>query len=73
MKRTSSAVALKRIDAIIVWIDTDLPVPVAPAISRCGIIARSAAIGRPAISLPSAIVSWLRAAANSSASMISRR
>ena len=36
---------------------TDLPAPVEPAISRCGIAARSATNGSPWIVLPSAIVS----------------
>ena len=36
---------------------TDLPAPVDPAISRCGIDARSAMYGSPWIVLPSASVS----------------
>ena len=36
---------------------TDLPVPVAPAISRCGMDARSATTGSPWMVLPSARVS----------------
>ena len=36
---------------------TDLPEPVVPATSRCGILARSMTTGRPAMSLPSASVS----------------
>ena len=36
-------------------IATDLPEPVVPAISRCGMRARSATIGWPEMSLPSAI------------------
>ena len=39
---------------------TDLPVPVAPAISRCGILARSATTGFPSRSRPSAIGSAAR-------------
>ena len=35
----------------------DLPAPVVPATSRCGILARSAPIARPATSLPSQTVS----------------
>ena len=35
----------------------DLPAPVVPATSRCGIFARSAPIARPATSLPSQTVS----------------
>jgi hypothetical protein len=37
-------------------IATDLPEPVVPATSRCGIFARSATIGLPVMSLPSAMV-----------------
>ena len=36
---------------------TDLPEPVVPAISRCGMRARSATIGWPPMSLPSASAS----------------
>ena len=36
---------------------TDLPEPVVPATSRCGMRARSATTGLPAMSLPSASVS----------------
>ena len=39
---------------------TDLPAPVDPAISRCGIVARSAMYGSPWIVLPSAMVSFER-------------
>ena len=35
---------------------TDLPEPVVPATSKCGIFARSATTGIPAISLPRAKV-----------------
>ena len=34
-------------------IATDLPEPVAPATSRCGIFCRSSTTGLPAMSLPS--------------------
>ena len=37
---------------------TDLPVPVEPAISRCGIVARSLTYGSPWIVLPRAIASF---------------
>ena len=40
-----------------VLIATDLPEPVVPAISACGIFAKSATTGSPAISLPSDKVS----------------
>ena len=36
---------------------TDLPDPVVPAISKCGILAKSATTGKPAMSLPMATVS----------------
>ena len=38
------------------WL-SDFPEPVVPATSACGIFARSDTIGRPLISLPSAMVS----------------
>ena len=44
---------------------TDLPAPVVPATSRCGILARSATAGWPLMSLPSARVSGALASANS--------
>jgi hypothetical protein len=54
--------------------DTDFPVPVAPATSTCGMRARSATIGLPTESLPSASVSFeVEALWNSSLSRISRR
>ena len=52
---------------------TDFPEPVAPAMSRCGILARSETSGRPETSLPSAIGSSALAPAQSSLSKISRR
>ena len=39
--RTSSGVARKRMLESMALTLTDLPVPVEPAISRCGIVARS--------------------------------
>ena len=44
-------------DMIIALMATDLPAPVEPAISRCGILARSAVTMRPLMSLPIASVS----------------
>jgi len=41
-------------DVMIVFTQTDLPEPVAPAISRCGIFARSVTTGCPSRSFPSA-------------------
>ena len=40
--RTSSGVARSKIEVIIVLMQVDLPAPVAPATSRCGILARFA-------------------------------
>ena len=52
---------------------TLLPEPVAPAISRCGIFARSTALAAPATSRPRANVSFDSAAVNSTSSRIRRR
>ncbi len=41
ISRTSSGVARNRMLVSIALMPTDLPVPVDPAISRCGIVARS--------------------------------
>ena len=43
-----------RIEVITELMHDDLPAPVAPAISRCGISARFTITGRPAMSLPNA-------------------
>ena len=51
---------------------TLLPVPVEPAMSRCGMVPRSAVTMRPLMSLPIASVSRDFDAANSSASITSR-
>jgi hypothetical protein len=51
--RTSSGVARIRIELMKLFRQTDLPEPVAPAISRCGILARLATSTRPSTSLPS--------------------
>ena len=50
-----SGVCLYKRDKIIVFIQTDLPEPVVPAISKCGIEARSPTMGVPDILLPKAI------------------
>ena len=55
--RTSCGVARSRIEDSIAFTQPDLPAPVVPATSRCGILARSAPIARPATSLPSHTVS----------------
>ena len=54
--RTSSGVALYRIDMIMELIMTLLPEPVEPAISRCGMDSSAATLMRPLMSLPSGIV-----------------
>ena len=51
---------------------TDLPLPVDPAISRCGIEFISVVIRRPLMSLPSAMVSFDFEAENSGLSTTSR-
>ena len=58
ISRTSSGVARYRMLVSMPFMLTDLPAPVDPAISRCGIIARSAMYGSPWIVLPSATVSF---------------
>ena len=50
--RTSSGDRVIRIDMISVFRHTLFPVPVRPAISRCGIFARSTTSGRPDTSFP---------------------
>ena len=57
MSRTSSGVARKRMLESIAFTLTDLPAPVEPAMSRCGIVARSLTNGSPWMVLPSASVS----------------
>ena len=52
---------------------TDLPEPVVPATSRCGMRARSATMGSPPIDLPSAIGNAASVERKASASKISRR
>ena len=58
ISRTSSGVARYRMLVSIAFRPTDLPVPVAPAISRWGMVARSATTGSPWMVLPSARVSF---------------
>jgi hypothetical protein len=57
MKRTSSGEARKRMLLTMAFTLTDLPAPVDPAMSKCGIVAMSLTNGSPWIVLPSAIVS----------------
>ena len=56
-RRTSRASALYKRLKIMALIPTDLPEPVVPATSTCGILARSATMGLPTISLPKPMVS----------------
>ena len=57
IRRTCSAVALYSSDSTIALTAVDLPEPVVPATSRCGMRARSATTGAPPMSLPSASAS----------------
>ena len=70
--RTSSGVALQSRLVMSALTMTLLPDPVAPAIRRCGILARSTACARPATSRPSAKVSFEPDAAKSTDSRIPR-
>lgn len=54
ISRASLGVDLNRIDRSMALTPTDLPEPVVPATSRCGIFARSVMIGRPPMSWPRA-------------------
>ena len=58
---------------MIALIPTDFPVPVAPAMSRCGILARSAMTGRPSRSRPSVTGSSRSSPDQRSSSRSSRR
>ena len=46
-------------DKIIVFIQTDFPEPVVPAINKCGIEVKSPIIGDPEIFLPKAIGNFI--------------
>ena len=62
--RTSSGVVRIRIDVMKQFTRLDLPAPVAPAISTCGIVARFTICDRPWTSLPRATVSgWVASCA----------
>ena len=71
-KRTSSGVLLYSMLMIMELMQTDLPEPVVPAISRWGIFARSATVTSPAISRPSATVRRLLAVWNALLAISSR-
>jgi len=57
--RTADGSDLYTSDRIMALTPTDLPEPVVPATSRCGILPRSATTGLPAMSLPRVMVSGL--------------
>ena len=62
--RTSSGVDRIRIEVIRPLRQVDLPAPVAPAMSMCGILARLATIVRPSTSLPRpTTIGWWSASA----------
>ena len=73
MSRTCAGVVRYSKLMIMALMATDLPEPVLPAISTCGIPARSAVMMRPLISLPMAMVSRDLALWKTSASRQSRR
>ncbi|MNH46156.1 hypothetical protein D3C85_1867220 [compost metagenome] len=60
-------------EMIMVLTPTDLPEPVVPATSRCGILARFTTTGSPAMSWPRPMVKGLRLSRKSSQSRVSRR
>src|SRR5574341_477139 len=72
IRRTCSGVALYRMDMIMALMVTLLPEPVEPAMSRWGMVARSATTMRPLMSLPMESVSFDLDPVNSCASMTSR-
>ena len=60
ISRTCSGVDRMSTDVTNELMHDDLPAPVAPAMRRCGIVARLARTGRPEMSLPMATSSgWL--------------
>ncbi len=69
---SSSGVARDRTEQSSELRKTLLPVPVAPATSRCGIFARSVWVGFPKMSLPSAMLSLEELERKESASSRSR-
>ena len=71
--RHSSGERRNKSDSTMALTPTDLPDPVVPATSKCGMRARSATIGSPPIDLPSAIGSTGSLARNASDSRMSRR
>ena len=71
MNLRSSGVILYRSESIMEFMHTLLPLPVEPAISACGIFARSSTMGTPVISLPSATGISARLSFHSRDSMIS--
>ena len=72
MSLTSSGFALYRSEMIRLFMQTDLPEPVVPAISRCGSLPISPMMRLPPISLPTAKETFDLCFANSGESMTSR-
>ena len=54
MRRTSSGLALYSSETMSVFMHTDLPEPVVPAMSMCGSLAMSPTMQLPLMSLPTA-------------------
>ena len=73
MNFTVSGELVARMLLMMALTHTDLPEPVVPAISRCGICVKSAEIGRPSTDMPSAIASGDLIFRKLSDSIISRR
>ena len=73
MRRTSSGLDLYSRERIRQFMQTDLPLPVVPAISRWGSLAMSPTMGSPPMSLPMAKVRLLLFSRKVGVSMMSLR
>ena len=71
--RTSSGRLVISIETMIEFKQTDLPVPVRPAISKCGMLAMSTTMGLPATSLPRKIGIFIERLFDCVSSITSRR
>ena len=73
MSRTWSGVVRMSSEVMMQLMPLDLPAPVAPAMSRCGVVARLRNTERPAMSLPMATSSgWLAVFASAEVMMSPR-